>query len=170
MEGAVRVIAIGTCSKFPVPLNGRRVRVLPCERRHEWPRAGDGGHIYGVSGPFVLPHDGVEWCAHVDHESNFTIRFDDGQQWTGFPPRALKLISRFKVWTIDPDGEPSTLLLRTGSDESGTYDTVFESDDPVAVAKFACARRSHVGRVLVKNFDTGLWYTVDGDTVTEGRT
>lgn len=163
------MIAIGTCSKFPFPLNGRRVKVLPCERHNEWPRAGDYGYIEGVSGHFVKPHDGVEWCAHVDDMSGFHVKFDDGVTWSGFPPHALQLISRYKVWTIDSDGEPSTLLLRTGSDESGTYDTVFESDDPVAVAKFACERRGHVGPVLVKNFDTHLWCTVEGGTASEWR-
>jgi hypothetical protein len=64
---------------------------------------------------------------------------------------------RFKVWTIDPDGEPGTLLLRTNSADEhvGAYDITFiSSEDPTEVARVACERTGHVGWVLVKYFDT----------------
>lgn len=88
------MIALGTCSKFPTKLCGRRVRVLPCERRGDWPRPGETGMLYSVSGPFVLPHDGLEECecVHVATDSGFDVRFDDGQTWSGYPPHALELV------------------------------------------------------------------------------
>lgn len=88
------MIAIGTCSKFPAPLNGRRVRVLP----GGWPRAGYYGYIVGVSGPFALPHDGLGECecVHVAVDSGFDIEFNTpdptGERWSGFPPHALELV------------------------------------------------------------------------------
>lgn len=75
-------------------------------------------------------------------------------------------VPRFKVWTIDPDGEPGTLLLRTGSTDKhvGVYDASFAgliagvtAED---VAENACIRTGHTGWVLVKDFDTDEWTVV----------
>jgi hypothetical protein len=84
------MIAIGTCSKFPRRLVGQRVRVV----HRESPRPGESGMLYGVSGLFALPHDGLGEgeCVHVAEDSSFSVRFDDGDIWHGYRPWALELV------------------------------------------------------------------------------
>lgn len=73
-------------------------------------------------------------------------------------------MSSFKVWKRDPDGEPGTLLLRTGTPPSapdfGDDDVFNAGATPEDVAAFACDRTGIFGDVRVKNFDTGEWFTV----------
>lgn len=74
---------------------------------------------------------------------------------------------RFKVW-------PSTngkvdlfgIILRTGTTDEGPIDVIYAGITPAEVAAFACARKSYVGDVFVKNFDTGEWFKVTIGQVT----
>lgn len=74
-------------------------------------------------------------------------------------------MSRYKVWIREPDGQPGTLLLRTGSDEQSDCDIGAFVGSPSEVAIRACSRHQlrgggFVRSVLVKDFDTDLRYTV----------
>lgn len=71
-------------------------------------------------------------------------------------------LPRFKVWTIDPDGEPGTLLIHTGASPISGHDFSFAGDNPYEVARFACIVNALSVPVwlLVKNFDTDEWFIV----------
>lgn len=89
---------------------------------------------------------------------------------------------RFKVWKRDPDGQPGTLLLSTGTPPTapdfGDHDVFNAADTPEAAALFASLRCGFTGDVLVKDFDAGPndarglpcgeWFTfhVDAGTAT----
>ncbi len=80
----------------------------------------------------------------------------------------------YKVWTRDPDGEPGTLLLRTGSGDNTEVDVEYAEGGPAQIAALASDRRGGLCEtVLVKNFATDRWYTVDFTngiiTVLDGR-
>jgi hypothetical protein len=72
--------------------------------------------------------------------------------------------NRYKVWTRDPDGQPGTLLLRTGSSEQLDVDEEFVGT-PEEVAIKAWLRCPDLPLppdiLLVKDFDTGICYTVN---------
>lgn len=75
----------------------------------------------------------------------------------------------YKVWTIDPDEQPSILLLRTGKGpdhifEADTDEEFGESEiELMRLVEFAWAHSKQSGcpSVLIKNFDTGVWYRAD---------
>ena len=168
------MIPLGTCSKHPRKLTGRRVRVVAPDAPH----FGKTGVIDAVTGRFAYPHDGVGEleCVHVDQYSSFAVLFGDTRT-SGYPPWALSFGVRYKVWTIDPDGEPSALLLRSGCTEDSEYDVseeFGEEDTEIArLVKWAWVRTETFYRnnprppVLVKNFDTDTWFhaSADGDDV-----
>ena len=71
----------------------------------------------------------------------------------------------YKVWLRDPDGQPGTLLLRTGTPETapdfGPRDIGDFVGTPSEVAVQALRLRERpASTVLVKDFDTGRRYTV----------
>lgn len=82
-------------------------------------------------------------------------------------------VAHYKVWTINPDGQPGTLLARTGSSEKLDVDVQGDwGDDVEALAMLVFSWASleapgvRVSALLVKNFDSGTWWTarlIDGE-------
>ena len=79
------------------------------------------------------------------------------------------MTNRYKVWVREPNGERGRFLCRTGSNEGSEDDVGDFVGTPGEIAAKACLRAGYKGLVLVKDFDTNLWYTVDVSiTVYEG--
>lgn len=153
-------LAIGTCTRFPNKLCGRRARVLPFP---DVPHAGEIGTIIAINGVFAPAHDGLDPCdcVHIDVHSSVTLRFAHDLEVSGYRIFVLELLpARYKVWTIDPDGEPSTRL---------PLDTEIDFGDDVGkLAEFAWELSDRVPDqtpLLIKNFDNEKWWrasVVDG--------
>lgn len=77
------------------------------------------------------------------------------------------MITGYKVWTIDPDDQPSTLLLRTGRGPDHIFETDTDEEfgesemELVRLVEFVWRKQSGRPSVLIKNFDTGTWYRAD---------
>ena len=71
---------------------------------------------------------------------------------------------RFKAWLRDADGGIGKLVLRTGkrasdADWNTAYDVLYPATTPedVAALAYKCGYQQEI--LLIKNFDTELWYT-----------
>ena len=87
-------ISAGSCTRHPIRMVGRRVRVLQTGRG--LPHEGEIGELVCVSGPLAPLHDGLRSsiCVHVAEDSCFSVRFADGEEWTGYGPFDLEFANQ----------------------------------------------------------------------------
>lgn len=71
---------------------------------------------------------------------------------------------RYKVWTFD---EKRRLLLRTGSDETLECDAGNVPGYAADIAKLARERTGYAGPLIIKNFDTDTWCSIDENGIVE---
>lgn len=76
-------------------------------------------------------------------------------------------MKRYKVWQWISDVQIGRLLLRTGSSEISAEDIGAFDGEARHVIRVASKHASYVGKMFVKDFDTGQWWL--GEIDAEGR-